>query len=44
MNKLELQKKAVDVRKGAVTGVYCAKSGHPGWFTFGSRYFHIFVF
>lgn len=30
MNKLELQKKAVDVRKGAVTGVYCAKSGHPG--------------
>lgn len=30
MNKLELQKKAVDVRKGAMTGVYHAKSGHPG--------------
>ncbi len=30
MNKLELQKKAVDVRKGAMTGVYSAKSGHPG--------------
>ena len=30
MNKLELQKKAVEVRKGAVTGVYSAKSGHPG--------------
>lgn len=30
MNKLELQKKAVEVRKGIVTGVYNAKSGHPG--------------
>ena len=30
MNKLELQKMAVNVRKGAVTGVYNAKSGHPG--------------
>ena len=29
MNKLELQKKAVEVRKGIVTGVYNAKSGHP---------------
>ncbi|MGN0395191.1 MAG: transketolase [Coprococcus sp.] len=30
MNKLELQKMAVNVRKSAVTGVYSAKSGHPG--------------
>ena len=30
MNKLELMKTAVEVRKGAVTGVYNAKSGHPG--------------
>ena len=30
MNKLELQKKAVEVRKGILTGVYNAKSGHPG--------------
>lgn len=30
MNKTELQKMAVEVRKGALTGVYNAKSGHPG--------------
>lgn len=30
MNTLELQKKAVDVRKGIVTAVHAAKSGHPG--------------
>lgn len=30
MNKLELQKKAVEVRKGIITGVFNAKSGHPG--------------
>ena len=30
MNKLELQKTAVEVRKGIVTGVHSAKSGHPG--------------
>ena len=30
MTNLELQKMAVEVRKGAVTGVYNAKSGHPG--------------
>ncbi|MFI3238571.1 MAG: transketolase [Lachnospiraceae bacterium] len=30
MNKLELQKVAVEVRKNIVTGVYSAKSGHPG--------------
>ena len=30
MNKLELQKKAVDVRKGIVTAVHSAKAGHPG--------------
>ena len=29
MNKLELQKMAVEVRKGIVTGVHSAKSGHP---------------
>ena len=30
MNKLELMKMANEVRKGAVTAVYSAKSGHPG--------------
>ena len=30
MDKLELQKTAVEVRKGVVTGVHSAKSGHPG--------------
>lgn len=30
MNKLELEKMAVKVRQGIVTGVYAAKSGHPG--------------
>ena len=30
MNKLELQKMAVEVRKGIVSGVHSAKAGHPG--------------
>ena len=30
MTDLELQKKAVEVRKGVVTGVHAAKAGHPG--------------
>ncbi len=30
MNTVDLQKKAVDVRKGIVTAVHAAKSGHPG--------------
>lgn len=30
MNKLELQKTAVLVRKGILIGIYNAKSGHPG--------------
>lgn len=30
MNNLELKKKANDVRKGIVTAVHAAKSGHPG--------------
>lgn len=30
MTTLELQKKAVEVRKGVVTGVHSAKAGHPG--------------
>jgi transketolase len=30
MNKLELQKAAVEVRKGVVTSVHAAKAGHPG--------------
>ncbi|MCI5874516.1 MAG: transketolase [Clostridiales bacterium] len=30
MNKLELQKMAVEVRKGIVTSVHSAKAGHPG--------------
>ncbi len=30
MNKLELQKKAVEIRKGIVTSIHSAKAGHPG--------------
>lgn len=30
MNKTELQKKAIEVRKGIVTSVHSAKAGHPG--------------
>ncbi len=30
MNKLELQKTAVEVRKGIITSVHSAKAGHPG--------------
>lgn len=30
MNKLELQRTANEIRKGIVTAVYSAKSGHPG--------------
>ncbi|HEX3075985.1 MAG TPA: transketolase [Lachnospiraceae bacterium] len=30
MNKLELQKTANEIRKGIVTAVFSAKSGHPG--------------
>lgn len=30
MNKLELQKMAVEIRKGIITAVHSAKSGHPG--------------
>ncbi|MDE6314149.1 MAG: transketolase [Lachnospiraceae bacterium] len=30
MNKLELQKTANEIRKGIITAVYSAKSGHPG--------------
>jgi transketolase len=30
MNKLELQKKANEVRKGILRGVHSAKAGHPG--------------
>ncbi len=30
MNKLELQKMAIEVRKGILTAVHSAKSGHPG--------------
>ncbi len=30
MTNLELQKKALDIRKGIVTAVHSAKSGHPG--------------
>lgn len=30
MDKLELQKKAIEVRKGIVTSVHSAKAGHPG--------------
>lgn len=30
MDKLELQKTAVEVRKGVIEGVHAAKAGHPG--------------
>ena len=30
MTTLELQKMAVEVRKGILTAVHAAKSGHPG--------------
>ena len=30
MNKLELQKTANEIRKGIITAVHSAKSGHPG--------------
>ncbi|MDO4477892.1 MAG: transketolase [Lachnospiraceae bacterium] len=30
MNKLELQKKAVDVRRGIIEALHSAKAGHPG--------------
>lgn len=30
MNKVELMQKAVEIRKGIVTAVHSAKSGHPG--------------
>ena len=30
MNKLELMKTANEIRKGIVTAVHSAKSGHPG--------------
>ena len=30
MTNLELQQKAVEVRKGIIEGVHAAKSGHPG--------------
>ena len=30
MNKLELMKTANEIRKGVITAVHSAKSGHPG--------------
>ena len=30
MDKLELQKTAIEVRKGIIEGVHAAKAGHPG--------------
>ena len=30
MTNLELEKTAIEIRKGIVTAVYSAKSGHPG--------------
>ena len=44
MNKLELQKKAVEVRKGIVTGVYNAKSGHPRRLIISSRPVYLSLF
>lgn len=44
MNKLELQKTAVEVRKGIVTAVHSAKSGHPGGSLSAGRYFTYLFF
>ena len=43
MTKLELEKMAVEVRKGIITGVHSAKSGHPGG-SLSAADFYLFVF
>ena len=44
MNKLELMKMANEVRKGAIVGVYNAKSGHPGGSLSAAELFTYLVF
>lgn len=44
MNKLELMKMANEVRKGAIVGVYNAKSGHPGGSLSAAELFTYLIF
>jgi len=44
MNNLQLEKIANEVRKGIITAVYSAKSGHPGGSTVCGRYIYLSVF
>ncbi len=44
MDKLALQKMAVEVRKGIVSSVHSAKAGHPGRITLSSRHLYLFIF
>ena len=44
MDKQALLKTANEVRKGIVTAVHSAKSGHPGGSLIRSRHFYISVF
>ena len=44
MTKLELEKIAVEVRKGIITGVHSAKSGHPGGSLSAAGDFYLSVF
>lgn len=43
MSDEELKKVANEVRKGIVTGVHAAKSGHPGRFARRCRHHDLFV-
>ncbi len=43
MDNLELQKTANEVRKGIVTAVYSAKSGHPADLYLRRTSIHIFI-
>ena len=43
MNKLELMKTANEVRKGIVTAVHSAKSGHPGDHCQQQTFIHICI-
>ncbi len=44
MDNLELQKTANEVRKGIVTAVYSAKSGHPGGYFICGGHLYISLF
>ena len=44
MDKLALQKMAVEVRKGIVSSVHSAKAGHPGGSLSAADIFYLFIF